>query len=365
MKSSLSFTLLLVVLFGSQYSVAQSSLEGFSTGRYEIHKSTSIKKSVRRPASEEETKSDDAVVEAASAPKAPAAAAPVVAPAVTPVVEAKKEPVAPSEEPTLSEQAQSLFSSKTEKIYEYYREQVHPEDARNNRLEIEFAPAAIYNDSQSNYSFRDYTSYFNAMKVKANVWFTPLIGVSGKFMFSMGADMDANDANHSRVSSKYEMVDVALNFRKYFGTSRKSNSLEFAILYTEDKMNVPSDTDNRVRIKSSGLGLGLKGRFPTSASYAWVAGGSFFPRLQHHESASNTGVTSGASEENTRMGLEVGGEWVFSRTSQLLWGIEASAERNLFDGPASQPDSSTGTTPSNVSVTNSLYVFTLGYRWGN
>jgi hypothetical protein len=129
-------------------------------------------------------------------------------------------------------------------------------------------------------------------------------------------------------------------------------------------MNTPSDAENRMRISSTGFGLGLKARIPTSVEYAWVLGGSFFPRLQHKETTTSTGVNSGDVEESSRLGVEFGGEWRLSRSSQLLWGLEASAERNMFDGPASQPDPSTGSTPKNVSVTNSLYLFSLGYRWG-
>ncbi len=76
-------------------------------------------------------------------------------------------------------------------------------------------------------------------------------------------------------------------------------------------------------------------------------------------------MNSGSSDESTRLGLIFGGEWKFTRESQVLWGLDISTERNVFDGPASLPDPSTGETPSNVSVTNSLYMFSLGYRWGH
>lgn len=392
MKFALIVSIFAVVQLWAPKSSAQSSLEGFSTGRYEIHKST---KKSRQPSSVEESvpssasandevkvrlkkstdKSETTVVAEAkssatttvivpTAPAAPVESAPVVASPAASTAPAPVPTPAPVE-PGISEQAQSLFSNQAEKIYEFYREQVHPDDVRNNKLEIEFTPVAIYNDSKSNYSFRNYNSYFNAMKLKANLWFTPLIGVSGKFMFSMGADLDANDGTNSRQSAKYESIDIGINFRKFFGISRMSNSLEFSLLYSDDKLKLPSSSTGRVNIKSSGLGLGLKARFPTSASYAWTLGGIFFPRLQHRESEAGAAISSGASEENTRMSLNFGGEWIFSRGSQMIWGLEAVTEKNLFDGAASTPDPSTGSTPSNVSVTNSMYLFSLGYRWGH
>lgn len=381
MKFVSIFTIIAAVQLWAPMSLAQSSLEGFNTGRYEVHKST---KKSRQPSSVNEAaaatpatkedelkvslkKSDEKTPKVADTEveKLPAKVEKPAEPVVVPPVAPKAEVAAEVVEPGISEQAQSLFSNQAEKIYEFYREQIHPEDIRNNKLEIEFAPVAIYNDSSSNYSFRNYNSYFNAVKLKANLWFTPLIGVGGKFMFSMGADLDANNGSGSRETAKYEFVDLGINFRKFFGTSRKSNSLEFSILYTDDKVKMSSDATGRVNIKSSGLGLGLKARFPTSANYAWTVGGSFFPRLQHRESEAGAAISSGASEENTRMNYDVGGEWIFSRESQVIWSLGVTTERNLFDGAALAPDPSTGSTPSNVSVTNSLYMFSLGYRWGH
>ncbi|WP_413585945.1 hypothetical protein [Bdellovibrio sp. HCB274] len=393
MKMHSLFTLMMSVSFVGSTSYAQSSLEGFSTGRYEVRKSSTPTKLNRNPAQAvpevsvtlKEDKTAVAVETVSPAPTAAATPAPAVAPSpvvaapaampaptavkVTPVSTAtpapSPEPAVATSEPSIAAQAEALFTNKADKIYDYYAEAVHPDDIRNNRLEVEISPMAVYNDSQSNYSFRDYQSFYNALRFKANVWLTPLIGVSGKFVFSLGSDIDAMDADGSRVAVKYEQFDLGLNFRKYFGTSRKANSLEFAFLYTDSKMKPPTDAANRVGISTSGLGLGMKVRVPSSVEYAWVYGGSFFPRLQHTEQANDSDIKSGSVGDNSRLALELGGEWRLSRSSQILWGLEASVEKNMFDGLASQPDPSTGTTPKNVSVTNSAYMFSLGYRWGN
>lgn len=374
---------------------AQSSLEGFSTGRYEIR---SGKKS-RTPASEETTTTSTvvatpgAVVVEKSVEVAPVAspapakkavpkelpAKAVVVATPTPVenpieqktmskeaMPAVQPPPTASlgEEPGIRTQAESLFNDGAQKVYEFYKEQIHEDDIRNNRLEIEVSPTAVYNDSSSNYSFREYQSFFNALKVRSNVWLTPLIGVSGQILFSFAADVDSV-IDQSRVSTKYEFMDVGLNFRKFFGMSRKSNSLEFSILFNENKTSPTSDNLSRPKLSSSGFGVGLKARLPTSFSYAWVIGGSFFPRLQHDESETGIDVNSGSMEESARIGLDLGGEWKFDRESQVIWNLGLSSERNVFDGTANLPDPSTGATPSNVSVTNTLYMFSLGYRWGH
>nr|BFD58001.1 hypothetical protein CKG001_01080 [Bdellovibrio sp. CKG001] len=384
MKSSISF-LIFAALFSLTFeSSAQVGLEGFSSGRYEVRKSNK-----RNPASETApvvTDSDGVAVrtlktseleaeekarkEAEARKKAEenqvvTTTAPAVSakPAVEKVVDT--EDSSEVQEPGIGEQAESLFSNKAGRIYDFYREQIHPDDIRKNRLELEVMPVVAYNDSQSNYGFRDYQSFFNALNIRANVWFTPLIGVSGRILFSFAADVDSVTADQSRIPARFEMVDVGVNFRKFFGVSRKANSLEFSVLLSDSKMTVPSDNTSRARLKTQGLGLGLKGRIPTSADYAWTVGGSFFPRLQHSESETGVAIQSGASEESVRIGLDVGGEWKFTRESQMIWNLGASVERNVFDGTAGIPDPSTGLTPNNVSVTNAFYMLSLGYRWGH
>ncbi len=374
---------------------AQLGLEGFTSGRYEVRNSA---KSSRSPASQEETQvvtdSDgikvrtlkeselaaekkareaeekrlqaerEKALKAEEEAKAKAAAAVAVVP--TPAVVEKSADIQPEvQEPSISAQAESLFSNKANEIYDFYREQVHPDDIRNNKVEIEFAPVAAYNESQSNYSYRDYQSYFNALKFRANVWFTPLIGVSGQILFSFAADVDSLEADRSRVSAKYEMVDLSLNFRRFFGVSRRASSFEYSILLSDNKFNVPSDNNSRARLKSQGLGVGLKARIPTSTTYAWTVAGTFFPRLQHSEDATGVTIKSGSHEESIRLGLELGGEWKFDRENQMIWGLGVSAEKNQFDGAAGLVDPSSGQTPSNVGVSNSMYMFSLGYRWGH
>ncbi|WP_413576513.1 hypothetical protein ACLVWU_00565 [Bdellovibrio sp. HCB290] len=393
MKMHSLFTLMMAISLLGSVSHAQSSLEGFSTGRYEVRKGSTPAKLNRNPAqaavpevsvtlkedkTPAATETQAVATPAASVETSPAVVAapaptPVPAPTavkVTPVstaapVVASESPAPAVVEPSIAAQAEALFTNKADKIYDYYAETIHPDDIRNNRLEVEISPMAVYNDSQSNYSFRDYQSFYNALRFKANVWLTPLIGVSGKFIFSLGSDIDSMEADGSRVAVKYEQFDVGLNFRKYFGTSRKANSLEFALLYSDSKMKPPTDAANRVGISTSGLGIGMKVRVPSSIEYAWVYGGTFFPRLQHSELGNASDIHSGSVGENSRLALELGGEWRLSRSSQILWGLEASAEKNMFDGSASQPDPSTGATPKNVSVTNSACMFSLGYRWGN
>jgi hypothetical protein len=202
------------------------------------------------------------------------------------------------------------------------------------------------------------------LNLNAGIWFTPMIGVSGNYAFSLAADISGDSSTHSRIPAHYEFLDMGLNFRKFFGLSRKSNSVEFSLLYSDDKMTVPSDNTARGGIHSSGLGLGALARIPTSAHYAWTFGAKFFPRLQHSETSSGLDLNSGTDPESVRFGLDLGGELKFSREGQLIWSLGASTEKNLFKDSAAVADPETGTTPTGVSVTDTMVTFSLGYRWG-
>ncbi|MGZ3802210.1 MAG: hypothetical protein ACXVCL_18720, partial [Bdellovibrio sp.] len=325
----LFFRLIVLFLFLSSGFIAnaQVGLEGISTGRYEIRKSKQRKPASVVDSAEEKTtlKPSETVARPMDSNAvnvsnpSPAKATSLQSPQnITVIVDKKNEtdkqksvalPVENEnsdsvigKEPSLKEQAESLFSNKTEDIYEFYREQIHPEDDRNNRVELDINPVAAYMDSQSNYSYRKYHSFFNGLKVKSNVWFTPRIGISGQFMFSLAADLDSMDAANSRIPAKYEYLDLGVNFRTFFGASRKYNSVEFALLYSENKTTVPNDNTSRARLKTSGFGLGVKNRIPSSANYAWVFGGSFFPRLDHAETQTGAAITSGTSQESVRFG---------------------------------------------------------------
>ncbi|WP_413289586.1 hypothetical protein [Bdellovibrio sp. HCB337] len=274
-----------------------------------------------------------------------------------------KTPEAP--EPSISQQAQSLFTADPEKVIGFYENQFDDEDPRQNKVDISFAPGFANNESSSNYSFRDYRSVYTAITMGANVWLTPAIGVGGNFLFSLGADTSGDAVTNTRSPARYEFLDLGLKFRQFFGFTPLSKSLEFDVLYSDYKMNVNADDLQRAKLKSSGAGLKVILRLPTSKDMAWYLGGSFYPRLQHSESKAGVEVNSGNNTENVRLGVQLGSEIKLSRQSQIFYEGSVMSEKNLFDGTAGVADPATGATPTNVSVTNTMYLFSIGYRWGN
>lgn len=268
-------------------------------------------------------------------------------------------------EPTISQQAQSIFSADPEKVLDFYQAQFEETDSRRNKIEISFAPSYVTNESSSNYSYRDYRSVFTGMNLGANVWLTPAVGVGGNFMFSLGADTSGDAVTGTRSPARFEFLDAGLKFRQFFGFSQLSKSVQFDVLYSDYKMNVNADDTYRAKLKTAGLGLKMTLRLPTSSDVAWLVGGSFYPRLQHTESKAGVDISSGNNTENVRMGVQLGSEIKLSRESLIFYEASLMSEKNLFDGAAKSADPATGLTPKNVSVSDSFYMFSLGYRWGN
>jgi hypothetical protein len=288
----------------------------------------------------------------------------------SPVVTTTPTPAPPpapiaKEEPSFSQQAKSLLGTDADKVNDFYDEHFDEADPRHNKVEISFAPAFVTSESSSNFSYRNYRSVFTAMNLGANVWLTPALGVGGSFLFSLGADTSGDAVTNTRTIVRYELLDMAIKFRKFFGFSSTSKSMEFDILYSDYKTTVPADDLYRARLKTSGLGAKMTLRVPSSAEVAWLVGGSFYPRLQHAEEKTGLNISSGNNTENTRVGLQLGSEITLSRQAQLFYEASVTSEKNLFDGSAALIDPATGNTPKNVSVTNTFYMFSLGYRWGN
>lgn len=326
-----------------------------SSGRYEIKKTVPPE---RRPASEATT----VKIEASTASKVQIQTAPVTE-EPKPVEIAPAAAAPETEEPQVVDQVKTLFGG-DESAMRVYQEKVHPDDPRLNLLEIEGRAGFSSVDSSSNYSFRDYQSSFATMELKSNVWLVPGFGLTGSIRFSMGGSVRGDAATNSMDRVRDEEMTVGFLFRRHFGLSRLSPSLEFGVLYLDHSFNVSTDSLSRPRWNSGGLGFGLESRIPTSSEHAWVLGGRMFPRLKHSESKTSISVESGAPGENIRLDLNAGGELSFGRGHQFLYGVEVGAERDQFDGPATAVDPKTGTTPSNVTVTNALVNFSFGYRWG-
>jgi hypothetical protein len=280
-----------------------------------------------------------------------AAAAEVVKPAVDP-------------EPSVADQVRDLVLGNHSEAIEAYKEQIHPDDIRVNRIEVTVAPGVVSNQSKSSYSFRNYSTFSPKVSLGANFWLTPFMGLYGDYTTTMGSDVSSDAGTGSRVSAQHEWTEIGFDVRKFFGMSRKSNSLQFGLHMSEYKFTVPGDEMHRVNLRSSGVGVHLLTRVPVAPSYAWVFGGKLMPRVQHTEMATGLDLSSGEAGESTRVDFIIGGELKLARQNQIIWNLTTSFEKNQFNGQANVVDPERGTAPKGVSVENSFVLFSLGYRWG-
>jgi hypothetical protein len=242
-------------------------------------------------------------------------------------------------------------------------EQVHPEDRRNNRVELSLAPMYFYDGSSSSYSFRNFTTQGPGLGLQADLWFTPTFGMHGDYKSSLAASVTSPAAKQT-VKLGYQSVEVGPRFRKHFGLSRKASSLLYGVDYVVYDASVPGSIVDRVSTTTSGLSLSLQAGLPSSISYQHFIGVELQPKLIHSEKSS-ANIHAGGSNETNAVGAWLGGEWIFDRTHQMFWKAQHRIEQNRFDGTASTLDPETGTIPQGSTVTNSLTIFSIGYRWGS
>ncbi len=281
------------------------------------------------------------------------------APVPTPTTEAPAE----EKRPPVTEQVRALILGGSQEEIEEARNQIHPQDPRANVVEISFAPAYFYNDSDSGYSFRDYASHGPGLGLGANLWFTPFFGLQSRFFTSASASVRSGGTN--MVPMDVQTFEAGFRFRKHFGFSRKAARMEWGIDYHDSVNKINSEATTVIGRKSSGLSLSLGAVVPTSVTYAHTFQVDMRPRLTHSESNTGVDVKSGSNSETNAISLSVGGEWTLDRRNQVFWKTQYSVERNLFKGEASIMDPHNDTTPDGVSVTNSLLLFYFGFKWGS
>ncbi|GIL18787.1 MAG: hypothetical protein BroJett040_25380 [Oligoflexia bacterium] len=347
-------------------STQPSSSVGLQSGRYQVKTSSApaVTEGDEDPVPMPESlkkKKNKKPKKAPASEAAPVAARPEPAKAIE-IKESQTEKDT-KDEASFSDQMKSLIDGDRSQI-EAYKEQVHSDDVRLNRVEIEVTPGVMYNASRASMSYRNYQQFAPTLGFGAELWLTPLFGIRGKVTNTMGSDVSSNASTTNRVPAKNEWSDLALDFRKYFGLSRKSNSLTFGLHYSNYQFLVPSDELTRIRTRSSGFGVHLVGRLPTAPSYTWVFGGFVQPRLTHVEASTGLNLQSGTGQESSKIGISLGGEFKMSRQHQIIWELGTQFERNQFNGSSNIVDTETGVVAQSVSVTNSWSFFSLGYRWG-
>ncbi len=262
----------------------------------------------------------------------------------------------------LTEQMKELLLGGTDKEIEDYQKRIHPQDPRQNVVNISFSPAYYYNDSDSRYSFRRYNSNGPGLGLGMNVWMTPFFGMQSKFFTSVSASQRNGE---SMVSTEVQAFEAGVRFRKHFGYSRKAAQLSWGIDYHDSQNKISKSSTSSIGRKSTGVSLSLEAELPKSVTYSTTMGVAIRPRMQHKEHNTGIEAQSGSKGETNAINMSLGGQWLLDRQNQLFWRGEYSVERNLFEGSASVADPTNDATPEGVSVTNTMMIFYFGFRWGS
>ncbi len=269
-----------------------------------------------------------------------------------------------AEAPPVADQVKDLVLGNKPAEIEAYKEQIHPDDVRLNRMELEVSPGVVASHSKSSFSYRDFSSFSPKILLGANFWMTPFLGVYGKYSTSFGADIAGDSSSKDRIPVQHEWSELGFNIRHFYGMSRRSPSLTFGMQIYEYKFTVPGDSITRVNTKSTGLGLHLSTRVPFTPNYSWVIGGKIVPRIHHSETSTGFNLSSGSPGESSQFDFSLGGEFKLKRQNQIFWELNFALEKDQFSGQANMSDPNTGSAPRGVSVENTFTLFSFGYRWG-
>jgi hypothetical protein len=193
---------------------------------------------------------------------------------------------------------------------------------------------------------------------------SPFFGLSGTYQTSFNSEIKNSIDDTTTEPVEHQWFGADLQFRSFFGVSRKAPSLTFGLGYGEYRMKAKSDSTMRLGIKTSGLRLSLESSIPATRGTAWTMGMEFLPHATHQELKTDLEAQSGSHDQTNVIGFSLGKKYTFSRSQMLFWKLQHQFEKNAFKNEASEPDPR-GRQPSDVSVTNTRTMFLFGFTWGN
>jgi hypothetical protein len=353
---------LLSTLFNRSAASDDVAKAGLESGRFKSQKNINYKESTVVINANKPLRKKQRHASKKPASDSPSVPAPVCIPTPRP------EEVEPQDvayfEPTVSEQFHEIYKSTPNGLLTKFKDQFHPDDIRNNRLEIEVGSGYIYDSSTtSNMAYRNYFTLAPTLRAGGHVWMTPLVGITGMYESTFGESVNAVTGSSS-YTTKSTWTEFSFDFRKFFGASRRANNIQYGAIFSQYKFDMLDSAASRISLSTSGFGVYLNSRIPVAPSYAWTFGFEVFPSLSHSEISTALALNSGLANTTSRVGVSVGGELKFNRSSQIIWTLGVKMERNQFTGNANMVDPGTGTTPNGVEITNTWSYLNLGYRWG-
>ncbi|RYZ70803.1 MAG: hypothetical protein EOP05_12765 [Proteobacteria bacterium] len=177
------------------------------------------------------------------------------------------------------------------------------DERRSVMLELSLAPGYMYNDSKSQFTNRNYSLHSPVLGVDANVWFSQSFGLHAGFLGTSNASVSDSLDRQRSVSVTEQWFKAGLRARKFFGSTALAPILTFGLDYQDYQVRVPSDSQLRAKLSSTGPVVSLESSH--------------------------------------------------------------SVEKNVFNGDTSVPDVVTGEVQHGVSITNTTTIFSIGYTWSD
>lgn len=235
---------------------------------------------------------------------------------------------------------------------------------RLNILELSVAPGYVYNNSDSSYSYRSYSTGAPMAELETHVWLNPLLAISGSYAATLSGSVRDSSDGTKFVPASQEWLSVGLRMRKFFGPDTVAPVLTFGFDYYDYEFRVPVDSRLREKLSSYGIKASFEAEMPIAPGRAWTIGVNFVPKIRHSESPTGIDFKSGENVDANQVGASIGERMQFERKDAIFWRLAFWVEKDLFSGEANLTDSSSGVKPVGVSVTNSFTVLQIGYRWG-
>jgi len=244
-----------------------------------------------------------------------------------------------------------------------FKSLLHPQDTRQNLLEIGVDAGVLYQDSRSNYWYRRYSSSSPMLSANMTLWLTPFLGFRADFMTSMSSDMKGDPTTHRRIPVDHQWWSGQVRFRKSFGLDRKSPHILIGIGLNEYRINVPTNDLNRIRVHTSGSVIELGLQKPSSVDHIWELGVQVLPQAKQKEKKTGIKVQSGSKQDTNGVGFWIGSRFVIDRKRQFYWRLSHTLNKSLYKGQANMDDPIEGTKPEGVYVKTGITLFKVGYTW--
>lgn len=267
-------------------------------------------------------------------------------------------------DPTLEENVRAIVTEEDPDSLVVYKKQIHPNDVRRNKLEIDIRLGQASKTSKSDYRFKDYSFSSPSVGVRARFGLTPMVSFVGDFSSLVGGNI-----SYISKSTLIGVVDetsyFGFHYRKYQGLSRRASSFEVGLGYLDSQFRVPKSVTERVGQSTSGLDLNGTLRISTAVNHTMLFSVKLAPTLKSKETASEASISSGKLKSSYLIGASFGGEYFLERRRQITWSFGWEEMVSRHSGTATPVDPLNNQVMSDVKVSESLIHLSVGYRWGH